>query len=264
MNTVKTFALTITLILTIATSFAQETIVIPDNFSIVENTYPLKGASRNGFQSAIHGEHKVILKRFKSFLKSKYSLKLKSSGTYLKGEDLYNSGLSDKHFSLTIECTTDKLTAWMSLGTDVFVNSTGYSSESLKIQGMMKDFMKSYYTTFLLEEQKANEKAVKKLTKVASKSEKALAKKEKSLTKLKKTIAKTESSLAKNKSKLASLNDKIAGEEKTLSSAKSEKETVEKEITSTEKSSSQEENRLQEAKKRLEAVNTAINKVNGF
>lgn len=237
---------------------AQDHLRIPSQLNVTEGSYSLSGTFRNGFKTPVKGEPKEILNKLEDYLEDHYQLKTKTKSDGLIGEDLFSAQLSDKHFALNATVTDADLIIWMSLGTDVFVSSDLYPVEAANISKLSKEFLKSYYKTYLDEHKLSAEKQLKS-------DAKALAKSEKALSREKKDNEKIASKLSKNKDSQLSIEKKIADLNKDLIELAEEQRELAKEKTTAEEKIKMEQENVEKAeisltksKEALSTIKTSI------
>ena len=149
----KTFIISLGLLLLANFSVAQ-TINIPSTLVISEGITQLDDVPRNGFSVALAGGEKEIIKSFKDFLEnSNKKYDVKSFFKKISAEDILVPEFSEKHFNLNAEVreSGSKLVLWywVSFGTDIYLSSAEYPSESAKCKTLLKEFAQKYYSDFI-------------------------------------------------------------------------------------------------------------------
>lgn len=216
--------------------YAQMT--IPDALVIREKKMQLDKVERNGFSLEITGETKQITKRFDAYAKENEGLQLKNKAGKLIQLDALKTDLSDKHVNIYAYCSengeSNELHLFVSFGTDIYINSVDYPAESEKIQLILRNFGKAYYTDFVNMDVTTKNSALKKQNKLLSEtkkeinsSSKFIAKRQIKTEKLARKRIKTEEKIRKleatieeNEVTTAELNEAVKNKTETLEEQK--------------------------------------------
>lgn len=222
-------------------SFSQEDITVPTSLSATEKSMFVESVERNGFAIKVQGDDKDIFRSFEDYLEDTYKFKLKSGGGLIRGEELKNAAISDKTFKLLslVKETSEgnELHLWLAFGTDIYVNSTDYSTESNNAKRILKDFVKYHYSQVITEQIEDQNKVVEKITDDLDdyQDDKADALK---------TIAKAESKSSKYDSKIKKYQEKIKSLEADIQDAEQSKTDYSNTISEAKKEQSEAENNI--------------------
>jgi len=153
----KTYILILTLILFSTFTSGAQSINIPKTITVSEGTQSLDDTERNGFSVELVGDEKDIIKSFERFLEDRdKNYDVKSFFKKISAENILVPSFSTKHFNLNAEVrqtgSSIKLWYWVSLGMDIYINSTEYPEESAKCKELLHDFAKEYFADFVQED----------------------------------------------------------------------------------------------------------------
>jgi hypothetical protein len=221
---------TIFVFLTLAVS--AQLLNIPNELTITEKLMVLDKTERNGFSVELEGEEKDVLKQFASFTEALWGVNLKSKSDEVRGEDLMVPTFSDKHFGIEAYFVSsnqgNELRFFVLFGTDIFVNSKDYPTESANCMNHLRAFAKKYYEDYvngmLAEKKEVLEKSQKSLLGI----KKDISSQEKDRLKEQKAIEKLEQKNVKNQDKIRKYQESIEDNNADIVKANSEIESIEK------------------------------------
>lgn len=137
-----------------STHLDAQSINIPSKIEVSEDSALLDDHERNGFSVVLAGTEKDIINAFEDFLEEKdKNYKVKSLFKKISAEDILVPSFSEKHFNLHAQVRTSNenisLWYWVSFGPDTFVSSSAHPDEAAKCKALLKDFAKTYFSSFI-------------------------------------------------------------------------------------------------------------------
>lgn len=210
---------------------------------IGETSLEYDGNPNPAYIVSLEGTHSNLEKSWKNFMKEKYSIKLKKSGSLLIAPDANLADITTKivtiYSSVNEKSPSSGLILAISIGRDDFISSEKNPQEAEKVKALIKRFVKNYNLEMVNEELEDIQKTYDKMNSELSKVEKESSKMTEDVVDLERDIYEANADITKKKqeiheleAEISELNTEITTSQNEIDELKRQKDNLQKDIDS--------------------------------